>query len=349
MNTRKPVLVTGAAGFIGMHVTIGLLRSGHDVVGADNLNDYYDVQLKRDRLNQILNLKDAGKFRFVQLAIENEQQMNELMSAHHFDSIVHLAAQAGVRHSIQDPLAYARSNLVGMTLVLQLARKAGVRHMVYASSSSVYGGCSKVPSSEADRLDSPASFYAATKTANEAMAASYANLYGLPMTGLRFFTVYGPWGRPDMAPWMFTKAILEGRMIKLFGHGKPRRDYTYIDDIAAGVLRVLEMPPQPQDSHLHRVLNIGNHQPVSVMQFVNTLERITGKPARYELLPMQPGDVDVTCADTSALNKLTGFEPATKLETGLSRFVDWYRHYQGGGAQTGFHAGMLTETEGSQE
>ncbi len=348
MSSRKLVLVTGAAGFIGMHVAIKLLHAGHDVVGIDNLNDYYDVQLKRDRLNEILNLKCDGRFRFVELAIENEHQMNELMSAYRFDRIVHLAAQAGVRYSIQDPLAYARSNLVGMTLVLQLARKAGVRHMVYASSSSVYGGCSKVPSSETDRLDSPVSFYAATKTANEAMAASYANLYGLPMTGLRFFTVYGPWGRPDMAPWMFTKAILEGRTIKLFGNGKPRRDYTYIDDIAGGVVRVLDLPPHPQDSQLHRVLNIGNNEPVSVMQFVRTLEKITGRSARYQMLPMQPGDVDVTCADTNALNKLTGFEPTTRLEEGLSRFVEWYRHYHIGSLLPGIQATAQIETEGSQ-
>ena len=325
----ETILVTGAAGFIGMHVSRALLDAGHDVVGVDNLNDYYPVALKNARLAELARHPRAADFHFSQLSVEDESAMLELARARPFTRIVHLAAQAGVRYSIENPMAYARANLLGMTVVLELARAQGVTHMVYASSSSVYGGNTKVPYSEDDRVDRPVSFYAATKLANEAMAASYAHLYGIPLTGLRFFTVYGPWGRPDMAPWLFTEAIANGRPIKVFGHGRPRRDFTYIDDIVQGVIRVLDHPPTPGEEPPHRVLNIGNHEPVGVLEFIATIETALGKTAQQIPMEMQPGDVDTTFADVSRLQALVDFRPDTPLSEGIRRFVAWYRDYAG--------------------
>lgn len=327
------ILVTGAAGFIGMHVAQALLARGECVLGVDNLNDYYPVSLKRARLAEIGRGAGHERFEFVEAAIEDEAAVRRLASGRRITRIVHLAAQAGVRYSIEQPMAYARANLLGTTVMLELARHAGVTHMVYASSSSVYGNNARVPYREDDRVDSPVSFYGATKLANEAMAQSYAHLYRLPLTGLRFFTVYGPWGRPDMAPWLFTEAIENGRPIKVFGHGRPRRDFTYIDDIVTGVVRVLDAPPVvATDSAPHRVLNIGNHRPVTVDDFIATIEAALGKRAQRIPMDMQPGDVDVTFADTTRLRELVGFEPATPLAQGMARFVDWYRGYAGGQA-----------------
>ncbi|MEZ5660991.1 MAG: GDP-mannose 4,6-dehydratase [Burkholderiaceae bacterium] len=326
MNER--ILVTGAAGFIGMHVAMALLDRGHRVVGVDNLNDYYPVSLKKARLGEITRHPQAAHFKFARADIADQDRMLELHREHDFTRIVHLAAQAGVRYSIENPLAYARSNLVGMTVILELARRAQVSHMVYASSSSVYGGNSKVPYSETDRVDSPVSFYAATKLANEAMAHSYSHLYRLPLTGLRFFTVYGPWGRPDMAPWLFTEAIAAGRPIKVFGHGKPRRDFTYIDDIVRGVVDVLDLPPPATvDGDPHRVLNIGNNEPVSVDDFIATIECTLGRRAERIPMAMQPGDVEITFADVSRLQALTDFRPNTALADGMAKFAAWYLNY----------------------
>ncbi|MEZ5652434.1 MAG: GDP-mannose 4,6-dehydratase [Burkholderiaceae bacterium] len=323
------ILVTGAAGFIGMHVVSDLLAHGHRVIGIDNLNDYYPVALKRARLAEIARRPDAGRFSFVHADIADHDRMLELHREHGFTRIVHLAAQAGVRYSIENPMAYARSNLVGMTVMLELARHAGVVHMVYASSSSVYGGNTKVPYSEDDRTESPVSFYAATKLANEAMAHSYAHLYRVPLTGLRFFTVYGPWGRPDMAPWLFTEAIAADRPIKVFGYGKPRRDFTYIDDIVRGVVDVLARPPEISPrTDPHRVLNIGNNQPVTVDDFIATIEAALGRQAQRIPMDMQPGDVDITFADVSKLQAVTDFRPDTPLADGIARFVAWYIAYQ---------------------
>ncbi len=323
----QTVLVTGVAGFIGMHTAISLIRSGFQVIGVDNLNDYYPVQLKRARLSEISREESAEHFEFHETSIDDSNAMNALADRVKPAAIVHLAAQAGVRYSLENPMAYAQSNLIGMTVMLELARHHQVNHFVYASSSSVYGGSKETPYSEQQRVDSPVSFYAATKMANEMMAASYAHLYQVPATGLRFFTVYGPWGRPDMAPWLFTDAILQGKTINVFGNGAPLRDYTYIDDIVAGICRVLESPPNSTSGRPARVLNIGNGTPISVMQFIQTLEEITGKKAKLKMLPMQPGDVDVTHANISAINELTGFSPNTDCIDGMRKFVDWFRNY----------------------
>ena len=331
------ILLTGVAGFIGMHTAIALLARGHRVVGVDDLNAYYTPRLKHDRLAMIGRAAGATQsFEFHHIAIEDEQAMRALANQAPPQAIVHLAAQAGVRHSIENPMAYARANLLGTTVVLEIARAARVDHLVFASSSSVYGGNTEVPYAESQRVDTPVSFYAATKRANEAMAHSYAHLYGIPTTGLRFFTVYGPWGRPDMAPWLFTDAILAGRPIRVFGHGRPQRDFTYVDDIVEGVCRVLEHPPTSGTTALApwRVLNIGNQTPVSVTHFIDVLERLCGTKAIREPVGMQPGDVEITCADIGALHALTGFQPATPLAEGLARFVEWFRawHAQPGAA-----------------
>ena len=330
------LLLTGAAGFIGMTTTLRLLARGDTVVGLDNLNDYYDVQLKRDRLAR---LTSHASFRFVQLDVADRVGMEALFTAEKFDRVIHLAAQAGVRYSLQNPHAYIDSNIVGFMNVLEGCRHNGVQHLAYASSSSVYGGNTRMPFSEHDSVDHPVSMYAATKKANELMAHTYSHLFALPTTGLRFFTVYGPWGRPDMALFLFTKAILEGRPIDVFNHGQMRRDFTFVDDIAEGVIRVLDHvaapdphyqsdTPDPGTSHApFRVFNIGNHQPVPLLDFIACIERALGRKATMNLMPLQDGDVPATYADVDALRNWTGFVPATPIETGVQRFVEWYRSY----------------------
>lgn len=330
------ILVTGAAGFIGLHVARILLDRGDEVVGVDNLNDYYPVQLKRDRLAQLL---PRPAFRFEELDIADTHGVTRLFEAEGFDRVVHLAAQAGVRYSLTHPHAYAQSNLVGFTNVLEGCRHQRVAHLVYASSSSVYGGNTKMPFAESDAVDHPVSLYAATKKANELMAHTYSHLYRLPTTGLRFFTVYGPWGRPDMAPWLFTEAISKGKPIKVFNHGNMRRDFTYIDDIAAGVVASLDRVPEPDPgfdaarpdpSHStapYRIFNIGNSEPVELNRFIAAVESALGRTAQRELLPMQPGDVPATYADTRALEDWTGLRPQVSIEDGIARFVAWYRDY----------------------
>ena len=316
------ILITGCAGFIGMHVAERLLARGDQVLGVDNLNDYYDVALKQARLAR---LSATAGFRFARIDVADRQAMAELFASDRPDAVIHLAAQAGVRYSLQNPLAYADSNLLGFVNVLEGCRQAAVRHLVYASSSSVYGGNQKLPFAETDNVDHPVSLYAATKKANELMAYSYSHLYAMPCTGLRFFTVNGPWGRPDMAYFSFTQAILAGRPIDVFNEGKMRRDFTYIDDIVEGVIRVLDRPLVGVPPHA--LYNIGNHEPVELMQFIDTLEAALGKKAICRFLPMQPGDVPATYADTSALRQAIGFAPTTPLAEGIARFVDWYRRY----------------------
>ena len=316
------VLVTGAAGFIGRACAQALLGAGHQVVAVDNLNDYYPVSLKHARL---ATLKNQPDFQFYPQDVADWPALNTLFAQTRPDAVIHLAAQAGVRYSIENPHTYAQSNLIGMTNILEACRHYPVQHLVYASSSSVYGKNAKVPFSEDDRTDHPVSFYAASKKANEVMAASYSHLYQLPATGLRFFTVYGPWGRPDMAPWLFTEAILRGEPIKVFNHGRLQRDFTYIDDIVEGVLRVLARPPQGELPHA--LYNIGNHQPVELMQFIATIEQALGREAEKIYLPMQDGDVPVTYADTRRLREAVGFSPDTALADGMRRFVEWYREY----------------------
>ncbi|WP_018988013.1 NAD-dependent epimerase [Aromatoleum toluclasticum] len=332
------ILVTGAAGFIGMHTSEVLLARGDEVVGLDNLNDYYDPQLKLDRLAR---LTPHPAFRFVKLDVADRAGMERIFAEEKFDRVIHLAAQAGVRYSLQNPHAYVDSNLVGFINVLEGCRHSKVQHLVYASSSSVYGGNTKMPFSEHDSVDHPVSLYAATKKANELMAHTYSHLYGLPTTGLRFFTVYGPWGRPDMALFLFTKAILEGLPIDVFNHGKMKRDFTYIDDIVQGVIRTLDhvaesdpafnpLQPDPGRSAApYRVFNIGNHDPVELMSFIDAIEEAVGRKAEKNFLPMQDGDVPATYADTTELNAWTGFAPATSVKKGVQRFIGWYRSYYG--------------------
>ncbi|HEX9647282.1 MAG TPA: NAD-dependent epimerase/dehydratase family protein [Alphaproteobacteria bacterium] len=322
------VLVTGAAGFIGFHVASALLARGESVVGVDDLNPYYDVALKQARLAQ---LEGRAGFRFRRLDIADAAAMEQLARAEGpFRRIVHLAAQAGVRHSLTQPMAYGRSNLVGQLVVLELARHTeGLRHLVFASSSSVYGGNAKLPFAVADRVDTPVSLYAATKRAGELMAYSYCRLYGLPTTGLRFFTVYGPWGRPDMAAWLFTEAILAGRPIKVFNHGDMRRDFTYVDDIVDGVVRVIDRPPPAGEAPPWHLYNIGNHRPEPLLRFIAVLEAALGRRAETEMLPMQPGDIAETYADIDELSRDTGFRPTTTIEEGIPRFVAWYRDHYG--------------------
>ncbi|WP_068808595.1 NAD-dependent epimerase [Thauera phenolivorans] len=330
------ILLTGAAGFIGMHTSERLLARGDEVVGLDNLNDYYDPRLKEARLAR---LQPHPGFRFVRMDVADRAGVEHLFAEEKFDRVIHLAAQAGVRYSLQNPHAYIDSNVVGFMNILEGCRHAGVGHLVYASSSSVYGGNTRMPFSEADSVDHPVSMYAATKKANELMAHTYSHLFGLPTTGLRFFTVYGPWGRPDMALFLFTKAILEGRPIDVFNHGRMKRDFTYVDDIVEGVIRTLDRVAEPDPGfdadHPHpgrgkapfRVFNIGNHDPVELMDFVAAIEDALGRTAEKNFLPLQDGDVPATYADTSALNEWTGFAPATSVRDGVGRFVAWYRDY----------------------
>ncbi|HQR82560.1 MAG TPA: NAD-dependent epimerase [Thiotrichales bacterium] len=315
------VLVTGVAGFIGMHVCQRLLARGDEIIGIDNLNDYYDVSLKEARLDQ---LQQHPGFRFARIDIADRVEVAKLFEQEKPQCVVHLAAQAGVRYSITNPHAYADSNLIGFVNILEGCRHANVQHLVYASSSSVYGGNTKTPFSESDRVDQPVSLYAATKKANELMAHAYSHLYGIPATGLRFFTVYGPWGRPDMAYFSFTQAILEGRSIDVFNHGQLQRDFTYIDDITEGVVRVLDKPATLDAGVPHRVFNIGNHEPVALLVFIETLEKALGRVAIKNFLPMQPGDVHATHADTIQLQEWVGFSPDTPLQKGIEKFVAWY-------------------------
>ena len=325
------VLLTGVAGFIGFHTALQLLARGDVVVGVDNLNDYYDVSLKEARLRAIEAHPDAKNFKFVKLDLSERAVTEKLFADENPDSVIHLAAQAGVRYSLENPHAYISSNIVAFTNVLEACRAIQPQHLVYASSSSVYGGNTKLPFCETDNVDHPVSMYAATKKANELMAYTYSHLYGLPTTGLRFFTVYGPWGRPDMSPFLFADAIFSEKPIKVFNHGDMMRDFTYIDDIVECVIRVLDKPAIPTlQANIYapyRLFNIGNHQPEQLLDFIIILENAIGKTAQKELLPMQAGDVKATFADTSALEAWVGFKPSTSLKIGVDRFVTWYRAF----------------------
>ncbi len=336
MSTQAEILVTGAAGFIGFHVARRLLENGRTVAGLDNLNAYYDPKLKAARLAE---LGQYPGFRFAKLDLADRAGVAALFSEHRFPYVVHLAAQAGVRYSLTDPRAYVDANLVGFTNILEGCRHYGCRHLLYASSSSVYGSNTKMPFSVHDNVDHPLSLYAASKKANELMAHAYAHLFKLPTTGLRFFTVYGPWGRPDMAMWLFAKAILAGEPIKLFNRGEMQRDFTFIDDVVEAVVRLIERAPQgnpdwtgaapdPGSSAAPwRVYNIGNNNPVELLEVVRLIEESIGKPAIRELLPMQPGDVPATYADVADLMSEVDFKPATPIAVGIRRFVDWYRDF----------------------
>ena len=332
----KPVLVTGAAGFIGYHLAQKYLGQGRPVVGFDNVNDYYDVKLKEARLAR---LQEAEGFRFVRADLADRDTIDRLFQEHRFDIVVNLAAQAGVRYSLQNPQSYVRSNIEGFVNILEACRHHEVGHLLYASSSSVYGAVTKMPFSVHQNVDHPVSLYGATKKANELLAHSYSHLFGLPSTGLRFFTVYGPWGRPDMAMFLFTKAILAGEPIKVFNHGDMERDFTYVDDIVEGVYRLGDQPavpnrawdgadPDPGTSAAPwRVYNIGNNNPVKLMHVIEVLEDCLGRKAEKELLPIQPGDVPSTYADTEDLAQAVGFRPKTSIEDGVARFVNWYRDF----------------------
>ena len=338
MGINPQILVTGAAGFIGFHVSNSLLKEGESVIGLDNLNDYYDVSLKEARLAQLQN---HNNFRFKRLELADKDGMERLFAENTIGKVIHLAAQAGVRYSLKNPHAYVDSNLVGFMNILEGCRNTNVSHLVFASSSSVYGANTQMPFSVHDNVDHPVSLYAATKKANELMAHTYAWLYNLPCTGLRFFTVYGPWGRPDMALFIFTKAILEDRPIDIFNYGKMKRDFTYIDDIVEGVVRVADKKPGPDpkwngknpdpgtSSSPYRIYNIGNNTPVDLLYFVEVLEGCLGKKAKKELCPIQPGDVPETYADVDDLIEDVGFKPQTPIEEGVARFVEWYREYYG--------------------
>lgn len=328
-------LVTGAAGFIGFHVSKRLLNDGHQVVGIDNINDYYDVNLKESRLEQL----ESPSFTFYKLDLADRDGMAKLFETEQFDRVIHLAAQAGVRYSLENPYAYADSNLTGYLNILEGCRHNKVQHLLYASSSSVYGLNRKMPFSTDDSVDHPVSLYAATKKANELMAHTYSHLYSIPTTGLRFFTVYGPWGRPDMALFKFTKAMLEGKSIDVYNYGKMKRDFTYIDDIVEAIVRIQDVIPQPElewtveegspatSSAPYRVFNIGNSSPVELMDYITALEQALGLEAKKNMMPIQPGDVLNTSAETQALYKTIGFKPETPVQQGVKNFVDWYKEY----------------------
>jgi len=329
-------LVTGAAGFIGFHLSKRLLAAGETVVGLDNLNDYYDVNLKKARLDQLM---PAERFRFLKMDLADREGIASVFKDERFDRVVNLAAQAGVRYSLVNPYAYTESNIEGFLNILEGCRHNAVKHLVYASSSSVYGANTAMPFSIHHNVDHPVSLYAATKKANELMAHTYASLYGIPTTGLRFFTVYGPWGRPDMALFLFTRAILEGKAIDVFNYGKMQRDFTFVDDIVEGIVRVLEKVPagnpawsgerpDPGTSYApYKIYNIGNNSPVELVRFIEVLEKTLGIEAKKNLLPIQPGDVPATYADVDDLMRDVGFKPATSIEEGIARFVKWYRSY----------------------
>ncbi len=328
-------LVTGAAGFIGFHVSKRLLNDGHQVVGIDNINDYYDVKLKESRVEQL----ESPYFTFYKLDLADRDGMAKLFETEQFERVIHLAAQAGVRYSLENPYAYADSNLTGYLNILEGCRHNKVQHLLYASSSSVYGLNRKMPFSTDDSVDHPVSLYAATKKANELMAHTYSHLYSIPTTGLRFFTVYGPWGRPDMALFKFTKAMLEGKSIDVYNYGKMKRDFTYIDDIVEAIVRIQDVIPQPDpewtveegspatSSAPYRVYNIGNSSPVELMDYINALEQALGLEAKKNMMPIQPGDVLNTSAETQALYKTIGFKPETPVQQGVKNFVDWYKEY----------------------
>ncbi len=330
------ILVTGVAGFIGMHSVKKLLDDGHEIIGIDNLNDYYDVTLKEDRLK---TLEDYKNFKFLKLDIKDQKDVLDLFKKESPQRILHLAAQAGVRYSIENPYVYIDSNIQGFINILEGCRAIKTEHLVYASSSSVYGGNTKVPFSEHDNVDHPISLYAATKKANELMAHTYSHLYQIPTTGLRFFTVYGPWGRPDMALFLFTKAILKDQPIDIFNHGKMIRDFTYVDDIVESLVRIIDKiatpnnsfdskNPDPATSHApYRIFNIGNNQPTPLMDYIEAIESALDKKAIKNLMDMQPGDVPLTSADTSELNEWVNFKPNTSINEGVKRFVDWYKNY----------------------
>jgi len=332
------ILVTGVAGFIGMHLSKRLLERGDEVVGIDNLNDYYNVQLKMDRLDQ---LKDFDKFTFIKMDMADRDEMAKLFKEQQFNRVMNLAAQAGVRYSLENPLAYVDSNLVGFANILEGCRHNNVEHLVYASSSSVYGSNTDMPFSVHDNVDHPVSLYAATKKSGELMAHTYSHLYNLPTTGLRFFTVYGPWGRPDMSPSLFAGAILRNESINVFNEGKMQRDFTYIDDIVEGVVRVIDKIATPNEAYdkslpdpatsyaPYRVYNIGNNEPVELMEFIETIEDAVGKKATKNMMGMQDGDVVATFANIDALIEAVGFKPATPLKEGIQKFVTWYKDYHG--------------------
>ena len=337
----RTVLVTGAAGFIGAALSKRLLQRGDRVVGIDNLNDYYDPTLKQARLREIEAAASSDAWRFERMSLEDGDALMNLCAAEHPSVVVNLAAQAGVRYSLENPAAYIQSNLVGFGHILESCRHNGVGHLVYASSSSVYGGNRNLPFHEGQAVNHPVSLYAASKKANELMAHTYSHLYGLPATGLRFFTVYGPWGRPDMAPMLFARAILAGEPIKVFNHGRMQRDFTYIDDIVEGVIRCCDKPatanpdfnalhPDPATASApHRLFNIGNSQPTELLRFIEVMEQALGREAVKDFQPMQPGDVVATAADTHALERWVGFRPSTSIETGVNLFAHWYRNYTG--------------------
>lgn len=339
--TYKKILVTGAAGFIGHALSKKLLEQGHEVYGLDNINDYYTVDLKYARLNDLgLAREDAEKwntpsvssiysdFRFIRINLEDRENIPALFEKESFDAVIHLAAQAGVRYSLENPMAYVDSNLVGFVNILEACRHHKIKHLVYASSSSVYGENEKVPFSEEDRVDYPVSLYAATKKANELMAHTYSHLYQLPTSGLRFFTVYGPWGRPDMAPILFASAITENKPIKVFNNGDMSRDFTYIDDIVKGIIITLNNPPKNNfEQPYYQLFNIGNGSPVSLMEFIKTLEKEVGKVAEKKMMPMQSGDVPRTWADTSQLNAL-GYQSKTPIQGGVKEFIKWFHHFK---------------------
>ena len=326
------VLVTGAAGFIGYHVADALLARGERVVGLDNMSDYYDVGLKDARLARLAG-RNGFSFHWLDIA-DHERFIAEMSRIEGLDRVVHLAAQAGVRYSLDHPFAYVRANLVGHMAVLELCRNLpGCRHLVYASSSSVYGGNTKLPFAVEDRTDTPVSLYAATKKADEHMSHCYSHLYGVPQTGLRFFTVYGPWGRPDMAMYIFCKAIAEGRPIPVFNHGDMKRDFTYVDDIVAGVIAALDNPPAAADGAApHRLYNIGNNRPEPLMRMIGLIEQAMGRKAEIDFQPMQPGDVKETYADIEAIRRDLGYEPTTPIDVGVPKFVEWFKAYEGGSA-----------------
>ncbi|MEH7179365.1 NAD-dependent epimerase [Neobacillus vireti] len=327
------ILVTGAAGFIGFHLTKRLLDLNYHVIGVDNLNEYYDVELKKSRLQLV---EGNEKFQFHKIDLADYDSLAKLFKNQSIPIVIHLAAQAGVRYSLTHPQSYVHSNLAGFVNILEACRHHQVKHLLYASSSSVYGANTKTPFSTLDSVDHPVSIYAATKKSNELMAHTYSHLFNLPTTGLRFFTVYGPWGRPDMAYYSFTKDIIEGNTINVYNNGDLRRDFTYIDDIVEGIIKLLDHPPVPDTNRIpdpstshapFKIYNIGNHNPVRLMDFINTLENLIGKKAKIDFLPMQPGDVKETYADITDLQKATGFSPATPLEKGLGQFVEWYKKY----------------------
>ena len=325
----ETILVTGAAGFIGFHTAVRLLQAEEKVVGVDNLNDYYEVSLKKDRLRELDNFEN---FEFVKEDIANREGMEKLWQEKGpFKRVIHLAAQAGVRYSLKNPHTYVQSNVVGHLNILELCRHTeGFEHLVYASSSSVYGKNTKLPYAVEDRVDQPISLYAATKRSGELMSYTYSHLYGIAQTGLRFFTVYGPWGRPDMSPIIFTKAILAGEKVPVFNNGDMKRDFTYIDDIVSGVVAVLKTPPSKNEESIpHRVLNIGNNNAENLMDFIATIEKALGKKAEIDFQPIQPGDVKQTYADIDETTRLTGYKPTTSIDKGIPKFVDWYKSYYG--------------------